>query len=167
MDDTVARAKGGDDDAFAALYRRYRPLVRGVLLARLSPADADDVAQEVFVTAHKKLATLRDDGAIGAWLCTIARTKAIDLVRARKETVALDDRAPAREPHAADVVDAKRVLAAIQALPDAYREPLVLRLVEGMSGPEIAASTGLTEGSVRVNLHRGMALLKAALGGAP
>ena len=61
-------------------------------------------------------------------------------------------------------LDATRVLTALQALPEAYREPLVLRLVEGLTGPEIAEQTGLTPGSVRVNLHRGMKLLRAALG---
>ena len=52
------------------------------------------------------------------------------------------------------------LLAAVGELPEAYREPLILRFVEGMSGPEIAARTGLTHGSVRVNLHRGMQLLR-------
>jgi RNA polymerase sigma-70 factor (ECF subfamily) len=55
------------------------------------------------------------------------------------------------------------VLAAIRALPEAYRETLVLRLVEGMTGPEIAQRTGLTAASVRVNLHRGMKQLRARL----
>ena len=55
---------------------------------------------------------------------------------------------------------AERVLACLQRLPDAYRETLVWRLVEGLTGPEIAARTGMTEGSVRVNLHRGLALLR-------
>ena len=64
-----------------------------------------------------------------------------------------------------DRLDAQRSLAAIRALPEAYRETLMLRLVEGMSGPEIAQRTGLSPGSVRVNLHRGMALLRTALAG--
>src|SRR5689334_14394157 len=82
---TVALAKRGDRDAFALLYRRYRGLVRGVLLARLnSAADADDVTQEVFVKAHGKIAGLKDDGAVGSWLCSIARTTAIDFVRKRE-----------------------------------------------------------------------------------
>jgi RNA polymerase sigma-70 factor (ECF subfamily) len=52
------------------------------------------------------------------------------------------------------------LLNAVRQLPEAYREPLILRFVEGMTGPEIAARTGLTHGSVRVNLHRGMQLLR-------
>jgi RNA polymerase sigma-70 factor (ECF subfamily) len=55
-------------------------------------------------------------------------------------------------------------LEAIRRLPDAYRETLMLRLVEGMTGPEIAARTNLTPDSVRVNLCRGMKLLRAQLG---
>jgi RNA polymerase sigma-70 factor (ECF subfamily) len=60
--------------------------------------------------------------------------------------------------------EALTVLAAIRRLPEAYRETLVLRLVEGLTGPEIAERTGLTPGSVRVNLHRGVAMLREALG---
>ena len=59
--------------------------------------------------------------------------------------------------------EAARALTAIRALPEAYRQTLMLRFVEGMTGPEIAARTGLTPGSVRVNLHRGMQLLRGAL----
>jgi RNA polymerase sigma-70 factor, ECF subfamily len=58
------------------------------------------------------------------------------------------------------------VLAELQKLPKAYRETLALRLVEGMTGPEIALRTGLSPESVRVNLCRGMKLLREALGGA-
>jgi RNA polymerase sigma-70 factor (ECF subfamily) len=63
----------------------------------------------------------------------------------------------------ADRTEALLVLAAIRSLPEAYSETLTLRLVEGMTGPEIAARTGLTEGSVRVNLHRGMKRLRERL----
>jgi len=59
--------------------------------------------------------------------------------------------------------EALAILDVIRSLPDAYRETLVLRLVEGFTGPEIAERTGLTPASVRVNLHRGMALLRAKL----
>jgi RNA polymerase sigma-70 factor, ECF subfamily len=59
---------------------------------------------------------------------------------------------------------ARRALEAVQSLPEAYRETLILRLVEGMSGEEIAARTGLSPGSVRVNLHRGMKMLREKLG---
>ena len=56
------------------------------------------------------------------------------------------------------------ILAVVRVLPEPYREPLILRLVEGMTGPEIATRTGLTHGSVRVNLCRGMEMLREKLG---
>ena len=58
------------------------------------------------------------------------------------------------------------VLDLIRRLPEAYRETLIMRLVEGMTGPEIARQTGLTPDSVRVNLCRGMKMLRESLGGA-
>jgi RNA polymerase sigma-70 factor (ECF subfamily) len=64
--------------------------------------------------------------------------------------------------HAAEQ-EAAVILAVVRTLPEPYREPLILRLVEGMTGPEIAARTGLTHGSVRVNLYRGMQLLRERL----
>jgi len=63
--------------------------------------------------------------------------------------------------------EAAQALAAIRLLPEAYRETLILRLVQGMTGPEIACVTGLSPASVRVNLHRGFKLLRAALDSAP
>ena len=59
---------------------------------------------------------------------------------------------------------AAAALAAIRSLPEAYHETLILRLVEGLTGPQIAVCTGLTQGSVRVNLHRGFKLLRESLG---
>jgi RNA polymerase sigma-70 factor (ECF subfamily) len=59
---------------------------------------------------------------------------------------------------------AAEILRTVRSLPEAYRETLILRLVEGMTGPEIAAKTGLSHGSVRVNLNRGMHQLREKLG---
>jgi RNA polymerase sigma-70 factor (ECF subfamily) len=157
----VASARRGDRAAFGRLFEQFAPMVHGILLARVAPADADDLVQEVFLTALEKIAALRDAGAVGAWLAMIARNLATDGQRAQRPLVPL-----AHEPahHDAPRSEAAEVLAIIRALPEAYREPLVLRLVEGMSGPEIAERVGLTPDSVRVNLHRGMQLLRARLG---
>ena len=158
----VQRARGGDRVAFGRLYDRFVPLVHGVLLARVPRGDVDDLVQDVFVLAMRRIEGLRDPGAVGPWLAAIARNCARDHYRRRRDTEALtvDVAGPAPQ-HA----EALAVLAAIRALPEAYRETLVLRLVEGMTGPEIAERTGLTHGSVRVNLHRGMRLLRDALQG--
>jgi RNA polymerase sigma-70 factor (ECF subfamily) len=157
----VEAARAGDRAAFGRLFRRYAPMVHGLLLARVRPAEADDLMQDVFVSALEKLAGLRDGQAFGPWLATMAKNRAIDFYRARKPTAELPEDLGRLD---AERAEAERVLRAIRGLPEAYREPLVLRLVEGMTGPEIAAQVGLEPGSVRVNLHRGMKMLREKLG---
>jgi RNA polymerase sigma-70 factor (ECF subfamily) len=112
----VRAAQAGDRDAFGELYTRFSRFVHGLLLARVGPADAADLTQDVFLRAWTRLGELRDPAAFPGWIATMA-----------------------------------------------YRETLSLRLVEGLSGPEIAVLTGLTPDSVRVNLHRGFALLRDRL----
>lgn len=139
-------------------------MVHAIVLARVPLSDADDLVQEVFLTAMRQVRDLRDDGAFGGWLATIARNCANGWHRRKVEVVELEERATASTQEEEE--EARRALAAIRQLPEAYRETLMMRLVEGMTGPEIAARTGLTPESVRVNLHRGMKLLREALGGA-
>lgn len=159
----VSQARRGSGDAWTRLFRRFAPVVHGVLLGQVQTADAEDLTQQVFETALARLAELREDAAFPGWLLSIARRAAHDLRRRVTPLTGLEHDAPAGCATHEDRLDAERVLAAIRRLPEAYRDTLVLRLVEGWSGPEIAAATGLTPGSVRVNLHRGMALLREAL----
>ena len=161
--DLVRAAQAGDVGSFELLYSRYAPVVHSILLGRLPAVDADDVTQNVFITAYTKLSTLRDPAAFAGWITRIARNAAEDHRRRVDEVVELDADYAARATQA-DAAEAARALAAIRELPQAYRDTLMLRLVEGMSGVEIAERTGLTPGSVRVNLHRGMQLLRDALG---
>jgi RNA polymerase sigma-70 factor (ECF subfamily) len=159
----VDAVRRGDRDAFERLYRQFSPLVHGVLLARVPAGEVDDLVQDVFLTAYRKLDSLRESAAFGGWIAMIARNRATDFHRSRQETVDLSDDIPQSSSTEEDA-EAARALAAIRALPEAYRETLILRLVEGMSGPEISERTGLTPASVRVNLHRGMKLLREKLG---
>ncbi len=156
----VAAARGGDRDAFGRLYERHARMVHGVLLARVPRSDAADLVQDVFLVALGRLRSLRDDSAFGPWVAMIARNRAVDYYRrGRKSEELVDDLPGAPHPEG----EAMTVLVAIRSLPVAYRETLVLRLVEGMTGPEIAERVGLTAASVRVNLHRGMKLLREKL----
>jgi len=160
----VEAARAGDRSAFGELYTRFARMVHGILLARGARWDVDDLVQDVFMIAMQRIATLRDSGAFGGWLAAIARNRATDHFRRAPQTneVALTDEVGGRmDP---DRTEALAALAVIQTLPEAYRETLVLRLVEGMTGPEIALRTGLTPASVRVNLHRGMKQLRERLG---
>lgn len=158
----VRAARGGDQRAFEALYERYARVIHGVLLARAPRADVEDLVQDVFLSAWNRLDSLRDPAAFGGWLSMIARNRATDFHRQAVEAVELPEDLSAPEASSSRA-EALAVLDVIRTLPAAYRETLVLRLVEGLTGPEIAERTGLTAASVRVNLHRGMALLRAKL----
>ena len=159
----VRAASAGAQHGYAWLYRTFAPLVHSIHLGMGSRALADELTQDTFASAFSQLHALREPHKFGAWIAAIAR-------RNRPRVAPFERSLEHDEAHAGTGVppeasaDAERVLRAILALPEAYRETLLLRLVEGMSGPDIAALTGLTPASVRVNLHRGMAKLRTALG---
>lgn len=163
----VTAARSGDRAAFGRLYDRFAPMVRGILLARVPLSEVDDLVHDVFLHAMPRLHSLRDIDRFGPWLAAITRNRAHDYYRQSVPEVELAEEYPedAVEGRArvSPDADAAAILALIQELPEAYRETLLLRLVEGMTGPEIAARIGLTHGSVRVNLHRGMQLLREKL----
>ena len=162
----VELAQTGDRGAFGRLYERYAKMVHGVLLARVPHREVQDLAQEVFTIALEKIASLREADAFGPWLATIARNRAIDYHKRARPTVSMGSSDESLSPDRPDhMAEALRVLEHLHALPEAYRETLVLRLVDGLTGPEIAQQTGMTHGSVRVNLHRGMSLLRERLEG--
>ena len=151
----------GDRDKYGRLYHLYAPLVHGILLARMPRSEVEDTVQDIFLHALKKLNTLRDAGSFGPWIAMIARNRAMDFHRRSRETVEVTEDLKSSDSSGPK---AEEILEIIRSLPDAYRETLVLRLVEGMTGPEIATRTRLTAASVRVNLHRGMKLLRGKLG---
>ena len=164
----VSAARAGDRSAFGLLYHRYARMVHGILLCRVPPRDVDDLVQEVFLLALRQIHSLRDISRFGAWLGTIARNRSNDYYRKRSPVDRATDpggeeQAEGRTNDPAVAEEAAMTLAVLQTLPETYRESLTLRLVEGMTGPEIAERLGLTHGSVRVNLHRGMHMLREKL----
>jgi RNA polymerase sigma-70 factor (ECF subfamily) len=166
----VIAAQNGDRTAFGRLYDLYARMVHGVLLSKVPRDAVDDLVQDVFMTALRRLSTLRDARSFAAWLAAIARNLANDYHRRAgpEDQLSNDGSDGAEEISNQDESrPAAEVLAVIRSLPDAYSETLILRLVEGMTGPEIAARTGMTHGSVRVNLHRGMQQLREKLSSKP
>ena len=158
---TIRAVAAGDQDAFAQLYTDYVGMVHAIVLGRVPRRDVDDLVQDVFLTAYTRVAELRDPAAFGGWIAAIARNRATDHLRQSREQVELPEDLPGGDPIQAETF---AVLEVIRKLPEAYRETLLMRLVEGMSGIEIAERSGLTPASVRVNLHRGMKLLREKLG---
>lgn len=158
----IESVRDGDREAFGQLYKLYAPMVHGILLARVPFDEVDDLVQDVFLLAFKKLHTLREDAAFGGWLAMITRNHAMNFHRHSRPSEELTEEMAHTDSTAREVTEA---LCVIRSLPEAYRETLILRLVEGMTGPEIAERTGLMPDSVRVNLHRGMKMLREKLRG--
>lgn len=155
----VSAARDGDRNAFVALHSRYAPMVHAIVLSRAPESETEDIVQEVFVEAMEGLTKLKKDGSFGSWLAAIARNRAARYHR-RPKLVALPTDLEAAESRTGEALEVIRI---IQELPETYCETLIMRLVEGMTGPEIAERTGMKPGSVRVNLHRGMQLLRKIL----
>src|ERR1700726_4482729 len=111
---------------FEGLYVQYGRMVHGILLARVPRSEVEDLVQDVFLTAWRRLPSLRDAKAFGGWLATIARNLATDYHRAARKTTELTPdmlRQSPPEPEALAVLDT------IRSLPDTYCETLMLRLV--------------------------------------
>jgi RNA polymerase sigma-70 factor, ECF subfamily len=168
-DEALVRAsQQGHRDAFGQLYQRYARMVHGILLAKVPVVEVEDLVHEVFLRALPRLHGLREASRFGAWLAAIARNMAKDYYRRPQTPIERSDNPAAADASAApseqaQAREAAEILETIRGLPEAYRETLILRLVEGLTGPEIAAKTGLSHGSVRVNLNRGMRQLRERL----
>ncbi len=157
----VLAAQQGNQAAFHTLHTHFAPMVHAIALGRAPASDADDLTQEAFLRAWQRLPSCKDPARFGPWLASLTRNLITDHMRKQRPTLVPvpPDLQAAHRPS----VEAAQALRHLQSLPDAYRDILIMRLVEGMTGPEIAKQTGLTPGSVRVNLHRGMALLRQHL----
>ena len=167
----VVPAQQGDRAARTSLYEVFASTVHAIALAHVGRDHADDVTQDVFCTVFASLPKLREPDAFAGFLCTAARNASRDHLRRKKRApvlVANDELVDTAQSPAATMAGAEtteRIMAALHALPTTYRETLLLRLVSGLSGTEIAERTGMTHGSVRVNLTRGMGLLRERLAG--
>jgi RNA polymerase sigma-70 factor, ECF subfamily len=169
----VARARQGDSAAYGTLIQRYLHPAYAVALAGLGePADAEDVCQDSFVTALKRIEECRQPDQFGAWLLAIVRNRARDYRRYRAVRFAVpleDDTAaslspdPEREAERAELRD--DLLMALEVLTDTQREVLLLFDLEGWSHREIAEKLGISPESARVHLHNGRKALRLRLAG--
>lgn len=179
----VARVLDGDRDAFRDLVdREARTVVRACYRVLGDMHEAEDAAQEAFVTAYRSLATWRADGPFGAWLTRIAVRIAIRMAGRRRAVAWIDpaepdalvgqirdeavDRAAVADDPAHRVIRAEgdaRVRAALASLDEPYREVVALRFFGDLSLNEIATATDRPLGTVKTHLHRGLARLRREL----
>lgn len=161
----VARVTAtGDRRAFGVLVSRHQSLVRG-MLARLTgrAADADDLAQETFVQAWRRIETYRGQGSFRSWLCQIAYSRFLMGLRKEKsrlrmlETAASEPVAEHTDADPGSRVDLDRALA---ELGDDERACVVLCYASGLSHSEAALATGLALGTVKSHVTRGRMKLK-------
>ncbi len=174
MDELPARLASDLDGSFIELVRDHQDLVFGVAVRVTGDgASAEDVAQEAFVRAYRALkrypAQRISELRPRPWLAQIALNLAKNHVRSRRLHTELDDLAE-RMPSAdegpvrlAERRDDRRMWARLLAgLPDRYRLAVALRHVEGLSYEELSATLARPVGSVKSDVHRGVALLRAA-----
>jgi RNA polymerase sigma-70 factor (ECF subfamily) len=166
----VLAARHGDRSAFEQLWIRCEPIVSAIVRAHGPAHETGDLVQDVALAALDSIETLRDPERFTAWVASLARNRARDARRKRREPATCDPRelcaaTPCRDADSEDEPSEAlaRVLLALHGIPTCYREALQLRLVEGLSGPEIAQRTGRSPGSLRVHIHRGLKLLRESL----
>ncbi|MFJ7136824.1 RNA polymerase sigma factor [Streptomyces fungicidicus] len=161
-----------DEEAFAAIYRRWGSLVHTMATRSLGDThEADDVTQQVFIGAWRGRDGFRPDrGALGAWLVGITRRKIIDALAARTRRLSLVDSAahgaaPAATTAAApdDVLDRVLLVEALSRLPRAQREVLCLAFFEDLTQAQIAERTGVPLGTVKSHARRGLHRLRMVI----
>ncbi|TDD51511.1 sigma-70 family RNA polymerase sigma factor [Kribbella antibiotica] len=165
----VARARDRDPAAFELLVRRYQRRIYTLCLRMLNGAtgDAEDVAQETFVTAWRRLPEIQHDAAFGSWLYRTATNKCLTILQRRKPTTELDEESaphdlsgdadPARAVGNSEAMQALAV--ALKRLPPPQRACWLLREVHGRSYQEIADLVGTTPTAVRGRIARARAEL--------
>ena len=163
----------GDRQAFGLLVEREtRTVYRACLRILGRPHDAEDVTQESFVAAYRALGTFRGEGSLQGWLLRIATRQAFRRLAQRRPTA---DLAAVPEPVLADtrtdppgvLVAAERrdeLRAAVEALPDPYREIVALRFLAELSLAEVADATHRPINTVKTQLRRGLERLRPVLG---
>jgi RNA polymerase sigma-70 factor, ECF subfamily len=163
----VPLATAGDADAFERIYRRHAARIHSLCRRMMSPEEADDATQEVFIRAWEKLRLFRGDAAFGTWLYRLA----VNLLLGRREQVARH-----RDRFGADadviVMPARRdrpdlrmdMEAALQTLPRGARQVFVLHDVEGYTHEEIAGLLDVSPGTSKSQLHRARMSLRQYLG---
>ena len=170
------RCRQGDPDAFEELYRAHAGRLYGLIFRMAgSVQEAEDLLQDVFLNAHRKLGSFRGDSTLGTWLYRMAVNQCLDFLRGRQAKMArttgsLDEEgadepiaAAPQVPTAVSRIDLER---AIAQLPAGCRAAFVLHDVEGFEHHEVASMLGVSVGTSKSQVHKARMKLRRLLGGA-
>jgi len=168
--DLAERCRAGDSGAFEEIYRTNAPRLFGLACRLVGRTDAEDLLQEIFLAAHRKLGLYKGESSLGTWLFRLATNLCLDYLRSRgvkfaQMTDALDDERELVSGRgnvlsAVDRIDLERALA---TLPDGCRAVFVLHDVEGFEHKEIGALLGIADGTSKSQLHKARMRLRAEL----
>ena len=166
------RSRSGDRGAFEILVRRTgRVVFARLYLDTGNPHEAEDLTQETFLVACRNIHRLEDPGAFRSWILSIARTVHLDAIKrnGRKKRGSpaqthamheMPDGSPGPPEHMEQTEQRQNVIAALRQLPEDYQRPLSLRYLAGSDYQTISRELGLTNGSLRGLLHRGLEMLR-------
>jgi RNA polymerase sigma factor (sigma-70 family) len=166
----MAAAQGGDQAAYRELLLALTPYLRAMAHRALGPEESEDAVQDILLSLHAVRHTYDPRRPIKPWLVTIAKRRLADRLRRRlrrtkredplDDGVTLADEAP---NHGDKVLDIRTVRRAVEGLPAAQKEAVVLLRLREMSVRDAAAACGRSEGSLKVSLHRALGALRRAL----
>jgi RNA polymerase sigma-70 factor (ECF subfamily) len=169
----VDLARAGSEDAFGVLVGRYRaPVTRLAYRLTRDPDEANDIAQDSFMRAYRRIGEFRPDRPFARWLFVIARNASLDAIRRRRRTAALSSTVEERsadlgpEELALRNDEAARVHLALDALPDKYRDVLELYYLGGLRYREVALALDIPLGTVKTYISRAKRRLRDELGAA-
>ncbi len=166
----VARCQAGDVDAFEALYKQHAGRIFSLASRMAGSADeGEDLLQEIFLQAYRKLGSFKGQASVGTWLYRLAVNHCLDFVRSRRARMgkltdaldaegAIEPTAPRETP--TERLDLER---ALERLPDGCREAFVLHDVEGFDHKEVAGLLGIAEGTSKSQVFKARAKLRAYL----
>lgn len=158
LNPSAVSVAGAEIDFAALLAENQRRVFQIALSVLADPAESEDVAQEAFLRAHRRLPSLRDPARFRAWVSRIAFRLALNRRRARgrrlaRETAWQAGQSSTQSAVAADAVFLRRLRAEIDLLPEKLRAVLLLAAVEGMEAREVAGVLRIPVGTVRSRLH--------------
>jgi RNA polymerase sigma-70 factor (ECF subfamily) len=168
------RCRTGDTTAFDELYRAHAPRLFGLTSRMVGRSHAEDLLQDVFLTAYRKLGQYRGESSLGTWLFRLATNMCLDHLRSRSaknalltsefdEAVTPDEWSSPGAGSVVGVVDRLDLERALAELPPGCRAVFVLHDVEGFEHREIAGLLGVAEGTSKSQLHKARLRLRRAL----